>query len=177
MTAYGPTELATAFRTVRKNTVQVAEDIPEDKYDFAGAPGTATVSETLRHLIYSPMLHEDIHRVNRATTLVGYDFGKVFGGMKAKEAEKRSKSEIIAQLESEGERFAAWLESLTPEFLAERVGSPTGQGSSSRLEGLLSPKEHEMHHRAQLMLIERMLGITPHLTRQREERQRQQQKS
>jgi uncharacterized damage-inducible protein DinB len=26
-------------------------------------------------------------------------------------------------------------------------------------------KEHEMHHRGQLMLVERMLGITPHLTR------------
>jgi uncharacterized damage-inducible protein DinB len=34
---------------------------------------------------------------------------------------------------------------------------------------LLAVKEHEMHHRAQLMLVERMLGITPHLTRQREE--------
>jgi len=31
---------------------------------------------------------------------------------------------------------------------------------------LLSAKEHEMHHRAQLMLIERLLGIVPHLTRQ-----------
>jgi uncharacterized damage-inducible protein DinB len=30
-----------------------------------------------------------------------------------------------------------------------------------------------MHHRGQLMLIERMLGIVPHLTRQREERARQ----
>ena len=30
---------------------------------------------------------------------------------------------------------------------------------------LLAPKEHEMHHRAQLMMIQRMLGITPHLTR------------
>jgi uncharacterized damage-inducible protein DinB len=35
---------------------------------------------------------------------------------------------------------------------------------------LLSTKEHEMHHRGQLMLVERMLGITPHLTRQMEER-------
>lgn len=26
-------------------------------------------------------------------------------------------------------------------------------------------KEHEMHHRGQLMLVERMLGIVPHLTR------------
>lgn len=35
---------------------------------------------------------------------------------------------------------------------------------------LMSTKEHEMHHRGQLMLVERMLGITPHLTRQMEER-------
>ena len=30
-----------------------------------------------------------------------------------------------------------------------------------------------MHHRGQLMLIERILGIVPHLTRQREERAQQ----
>jgi uncharacterized damage-inducible protein DinB len=35
---------------------------------------------------------------------------------------------------------------------------------------LLSPKEHEMHHRAQLMLVERMLGIVPHLTREQQAR-------
>jgi hypothetical protein len=28
-----------------------------------------------------------------------------------------------------------------------------------------------MHHRAQLMLIERIVGITPHLTRRMQERQ------
>lgn len=30
-----------------------------------------------------------------------------------------------------------------------------------------------MHHRGQLMLIQRMLGIVPHLTRQREARRRE----
>ena len=34
----------------------------------------------------------------------------------------------------------------------------------------MSVKEHEMHHRGQLMLIERMLGIVPHLTRARQNR-------
>jgi len=29
-------------------------------------------------------------------------------------------------------------------------------------------KEHEMHHRAQLTVIERLLGIVPHLTRNRQ---------
>jgi uncharacterized damage-inducible protein DinB len=35
---------------------------------------------------------------------------------------------------------------------------------------ILSVKEHEMHHRGQLMLVERILGIVPHLTRQIQER-------
>ena len=38
---------------------------------------------------------------------------------------------------------------------------------------ILSVKEHEMHHRGQLMLIERLLGIVPHLTREREARMAQ----
>jgi uncharacterized damage-inducible protein DinB len=30
---------------------------------------------------------------------------------------------------------------------------------------ILGFKEHEMHHRGQLMVVERMLGIVPHPTR------------
>ena len=48
-------------------------------------------------------------------------------------------------------------------------------GSKSTFEMLLGIKEHEMHHRAQLFLIERMVGIVPHLTRARMERMAQQQ--
>ena len=32
---------------------------------------------------------------------------------------------------------------------------------------LLGVKEHEMHHRGQLMLVQRLLGQVPHLTRAR----------
>jgi uncharacterized damage-inducible protein DinB len=45
--------------------------------------------------------------------------------------------------------------------------------SKSRFEMILSVKEHEMHHRGQLMLIERLLGVVPHLTREREARMAQ----
>jgi uncharacterized damage-inducible protein DinB len=68
-------------------------------------------------------------------------------------------------LRSRGESFAAWLETLTPEMLSEMVTVADGSGAKSRFEQLLGVKEHEMHHRAQLMLIERQLGIVPHLTR------------
>ncbi len=47
----------------------------------------------------------------------------------------------------------------------------------SRFEMILSVKEHEMHHRGQLMLVERMVGIVPHLTGQFEQRMAQAQKA
>ena len=125
------------------------------------------------------MIYDDMHRDRRITTLKGYDFGVITGRTEAEENKPRSKAEIVQLLKTEGERFAAWLESLSPEFLAETFTDPTGTSSRTRFESLLGAKEHEMHHRGQLMLIQRMLGITPHLTRQRQERiqQREQAKA
>ena len=50
MNYYGAKDLAESFRTVRKNTIQVAEDIPEDKYSYRAAPDTMSVGEILAHL-------------------------------------------------------------------------------------------------------------------------------
>ena len=38
MTYYGSKELAAAFRTVRNNTIKIAEEIPESQYGVAAAP-------------------------------------------------------------------------------------------------------------------------------------------
>jgi predicted unusual protein kinase regulating ubiquinone biosynthesis (AarF/ABC1/UbiB family) len=76
----------------------------------------------------------------------------------------------VELLRTEGERFASWMESLAPEFLAQSITEANGKTAKSWFERLQGAKEHEMHHRAQLMLIERQLGIVPHLTRQFQER-------
>jgi uncharacterized damage-inducible protein DinB len=170
MSTYGAKEMAAAFRLVRKNTVQIAEEIPEDKYGFVAAPGVRTVGTLLTHMVFAPGLYEDIHRTKQLSTLKGYDFMAFLSRAGAEEKKSRSKAEIVGLLKGEGERLAAWLDSLTPAFLAETYTDVMGQNPKTRVEGLLSFKEHEMHHRGQLMLIERMLGITPHLTRQMEER-------
>ena len=170
MISYGGKELASAFRTVRKNTIQVAEDIPESKYGFVAAPEVRSVARMLTHIAIATQVWEEGHKTKRLTTLVGYDFSGLIDRLNAEEAKTRSKSEILELLRTEGERFAAWMETLTPEFLAEMVTEPDGKTAKSRFERLLGAKEHEMHHRAQLMLIERELGIVPHLTRQFHER-------
>jgi uncharacterized damage-inducible protein DinB len=166
---YGGKELAGAFRTVRKNTVQVAEDIPELSYGFVAAPEVRSVARMLTHVAIATRIWEEIHK-KRLTTLVGLDFFGMMDRYNAEEAKPRSKAEILDLLRSEGEQFAAWMETLTPEILAETATEPDGKTAKTRFERLLGAKEHEMHHRAQLMLIERQLGIVPHLTRQFNER-------
>jgi len=170
MTAYSGKELANAFRTVRKNTVQVAEDIPESQYGHVAAPECKSVGRMLTHIAVAQGFWDEIHRKQRRTTMQGIDFVAMGERAEANESKPRSKAEIVELLRTEGEQFAAWLETLTPEFLAEMVTEGDGKTARSRFESLLGVKEHEMHHRAQLMLIERQLGIVPHLTRQRNER-------
>src|SRR3954465_8942934 len=170
MVNYGTTELAKAYLTVRRNTIQVANDIPEDKYDFKAAPDPRSVRELLGHIAVITMLHYDFHRDRRLTTLAGYDFMAYMTRSNAEANRKRSKAELVALLESEGEKFAQWLESLDDKFLNETYTDPMGQNPRTRFEHLLSAKEHEMHHRGQLMLIQRILGVAPHLTREAQER-------
>ena len=126
-----------------------------------------------------PSLPERIHGTERLSTLEGFDFFEVFGGLIAKEKEPRTKAQVIDLLRKEGDRFAGFLEGLKDDFLAERVTFPAGMTppSKTRFEMLMSAKEHEMHHRGQLMLIERMIGITPHLTRDMEARIAEMQKA
>jgi uncharacterized damage-inducible protein DinB len=90
----------------------------------------------------------------------------------AEEAKPRTKAEIIAFLKTEGDKFASFLEGLQESFLGEPVSMPPGAqpATKSRFEMLLGAKEHEMHHRAQLMTLQRMIGQVPHLTRQMQER-------
>jgi uncharacterized damage-inducible protein DinB len=168
MTYYGGKELAEAFRTVRKNTIQVAEDIPEEKYSFRAAPDTMSAGEMLAHLAATPHWAQQLFFVEKKTTIAMEDFGRWMGELNAQSNALTSKAQIIEALKTNGEAFAKQLESVTEEQLAQSIAAPNG--SKSAFEMLMGIKEHEMHHRAQLFLIERIVGIVPHLTRARQER-------
>jgi len=172
MTYYGGKDLANAFRTVRNNTIKTAEDIPEDRYDFSPAPECRSIRKTLAHIALGPRFQHHIHST-KISDLATLNFMDMFQGLVAEENKPRTKAELIEFLKTEGEKFATFLESLPESTLGETVkmtpGAP-GPATKSRFEMLLSPKEHEMHHRAQLMTMQRMCGVVPHLTRQLQER-------
>jgi uncharacterized damage-inducible protein DinB len=172
MTYYGAEELARSFRTVRKNTIKIAEEIPEDKYGFRPAEGCRSVAETLVHVAVLTRVPEQIHVIEHRSSLVGFDFFGMMGKLQAEMKTPRTKAQILELLRSEGEKFGKLLDGASEAFLAEQVEYPEPMEPrvKSRFEMLSAPKEHEMHHRGQLMVIQRMLGITPHLTRQMQER-------
>jgi uncharacterized damage-inducible protein DinB len=171
LTYYGGHALAAAFRTVRNNTIRIAEDIPENRYDFRSAPDTRSIGQMLAHIALIPSFALHIHG-NKIDDLGTVNFPELVQKTRAEEATPRNKAEIVAILKSEGERFGAFLEGLSESFLAETVAMPPGAdpAARSRFEMLLSAKEHEMHHRGQLMMLQRMVGLVPHLTRQMQER-------
>ena len=173
MTYYGPKEIAESFRTVRRNTVQVAEDIPEDKYSYRAAADTMSVAEMLAHLACTPHWAQQCFVVEKKTNVVMEDFGRWMGELNGKAKALATKAQIVAALKTNGETFANQLEGMSEAQLAQTITAPNG--SKSAFEMLIGIKEHEMHHRAQLFLIERMVGIVPHLTRARQERVAQQQ--
>jgi uncharacterized damage-inducible protein DinB len=177
MKYYGAKELAESFRTVRNNTILTAQDIPEDRYAFSAAEGTRTVEKMLTHIALGHRFQLRFHAVEKRTNFDGFDFPTLFAEFMAEEAKPRTKAEVLALLKETGEAWAKFVEGLSDEFLSDTVHMPAGStpATKSRFEMILSVKEHEMHHRGQIMLIERMVGIVPHLTRQFQERMAQSQ--
>ena len=164
MYQYDARQLADSLRTVRKNTIQVADDIPESQYQYRPTPESRSVAELLVHIAWLASADRFFHEDEHCESVEAFDFGALIGKTVAEEKILRSKAEIIDLLRTGGERYVQWVEQLPEAFLSERVAWPGG-GSKNRFEMLIGTKEHEMQHRAQLTVIERLIGLVPHFTR------------
>ena len=171
MTYYGAKDLAASFRTVRGNTLKIAEEIPENKYDFKAANESRTIGKTLTHIALGTGFQSHIQQ-NKFTDLTKVNFPELMQRLMTEEKAPHTKEQIIEMLKLSGEKWAGFVEGLTDSFLGEQVAMPAAMSNppKSRFEMILGVKEHEMHHRGQLMLIERMIGIVPHLTREMQAR-------
>jgi uncharacterized damage-inducible protein DinB len=168
MNPYGPQQLANAVRTVRKNTILVAEDIPEESYGYRVTPDGRSVAETLLHIAAASQLDYYVHGKERVFAIEDFAlFGNLLKESPIHEKLPYSKAEIVNLLRTEGEKWAEFVEKIPQAQAEELVAMPNGAPAKSRFEMLHGTKEHEMHHRAQLMVVERLLGVVPHITRNR----------
>jgi uncharacterized damage-inducible protein DinB len=168
MNYYSGLDCGKAFRTVRRNTIQVALDIPAEQWGFRPTPDSLSVHEILAHLASYTTWYLKLHRDEKKDFVSLEDFGVYMGATKAFEQALDTRDGVLAALESEGEAFAAMLDGMSDETLGEYVSFTPPLPTKTRFEMLIGAKEHEMHHRGQLMVYERMVGVVPHLTRQRQ---------
>jgi len=169
VTYYTGKDLARSFRTVRRNTLQIANEIPEEHYGVRAAPDTRSVLETLQHITANPTWQHRLHGHDKKSFVAYEDFGSYIGAATQYGASLKDKAAVLKALETDGETFASFLDSLGDDVLSQMVSFPEPEKNpaKTRFEMLLGVKEHEMHHRGQLMVIQRQLGIVPHLTRAR----------
>ena len=163
MSLYGIRQLTDSVRAVRANTILMADDIPESQYGFRATPAGRSVAETLVHIAWLATSDRILHEEERLAAVERFDFPALLRKSEVEEKRPRSKADILELLRTEGERQARWLEQLPETFLAERVKLP-GDGSVSRFEMLVATKEHELQHRAQLTVIDRLIGVVPRFT-------------
>src|SRR6516225_3828211 len=119
MSLYGPKQLADSMRTVRKNTILIAEDIREKDYGYRPTPESRSVAETLVHIAFLSQADRRLHGDQRVSSLEGFNFGEWIKQSEAEEKRPRSKSEIIGLLRTEGDRWSQWVEGLPEALLSE----------------------------------------------------------
>src|SRR5215472_6057439 len=102
MTYYTSADLASAFRTVRKNTLLIAHDIPAEKYAYRATPDTRTVCETLAHVASNTRWVHKLHGIDKATEMSRETFGPYIGEANAFAATLTTKEAVVAALEHEG---------------------------------------------------------------------------
>ncbi len=73
------------FRTVRNNTIKIAEEIPEDKYSFQAASESRTVAQTLVHIAMGTRFSTMVHGAQKLSTLEGFNFYSFIHPIQAEE--------------------------------------------------------------------------------------------
>ena len=154
--------LLDSWKTVRQDTAQAVEDMPESDMDFRPVPEVMTFREIARHILASTyalsgLLLDGVEKIDRQEMI------KRFPPVAADASAAVLASELRSRMD---ERLAA-LSAQPPEFYAGVITRFDGQ-QVTRQEMIQTIKEHELTHRAQLFLYLRLKGIVPVTTRRRQ---------
>ena len=135
------------WNRVHQQTVRLMATAPSEKFDWKTCDSAMTLGELMNHLYLA-----EAGLIQAALT------GKfsTAGGPEA----KSTTEDVVAAFEKSHEEQVAQVASLTPDQLLEEV-MPFGEkyGPMTRKSLLHMMSEHEVHHRGQLYVYLRMLGV------------------
>jgi len=154
-------DLLAAWNREAKKLIDMAEDFPEDKYNYKPTPEVRSFAEQLTHV------------AEANARFAGLARGQAPGGPEHHDAAPKNKAEIVAMLKKSFEDAAAAIQSAGDAGLAQPIKLPTRTITGYGL--WTSATINAAEHYGNLVVYYRLNGLVPPTTRAAQERQRQQQ--
>lgn len=155
--------LVNTWKEFRKGLIAEVEQIPEDKFSFRATPETRTIAEILQHIVeVQKMLVGEIARPD--ASLRRQSFADHVQEYAPEVKAVTDKDGLLELLRSSMEVCEASLRS-NDDLMSGEIGGLDGK-PSPKLKTVNFAMSHEMYHRGQLTVYERLLNLEPALTRQ-----------
>lgn len=151
-------EMAEIMQHMKAYTLAIANQMPEDKYDFRPSKDDTVRSfgEQLKHLIYN-----NNHQADNVLMAKTFDGPELIKGMEAYEEIKMTKAEIIDKLSKSFDKLIARFEGMTDADFDTQFTLPFVKTPKSLRVMAMFVRDHITHHRAEIIVYLRMNGIEP----------------
>ena len=154
--------LIESWSEVRAGLIKEVSQIPEDQFSFRAASETRSVAELLQHVIQTQkMLVGESCRAD--TNLMRQSFAAHIKEYAPDVASVQDKNGLLEMLRSSMETSEASIRGCG-EGLQQNMRRFDGK-EVTKTDFLTFAIAHEMYHRGQLTVYERLLGVEPALTR------------
>ena len=149
------------WKDVRSGLIQEVEKIPADQFSFRATPETRSIAELLQHIIESQKILvaetcRDEANVRRQSFA---DHSKEHAAGVREVADKQGLTDLLRSAMDDAESCIRAHGDRWEEPMTGVDGRPTTKGAF-----LTFAFSHEMYHRGQLTVFERLLNIEPVLT-------------
>ena len=153
--------LIESWSEVRTGLINEASQIPDDKFSFRATPETRSVAELLQHVVQTQkMIVGETCRDD--TNLMRQSFADHINEYAPDVAGVGDKNGLLELLRSSMEPSEAAIRGYG-DGLVQKMRRFDGK-EISKLDFLNFAVAHEMYHRGQLTVYERLLGVEPALT-------------
>ncbi|MFQ6045684.1 MAG: DinB family protein [Gemmatimonadales bacterium] len=151
------------WRDVRRGLIAEVENIRATKFDYRPVPEVRSVRELVQHILEVAMM------MTGELTQPGHHFhGASYAKLLEEHAgaayDATTKKELLALLESQMNDAAERFEAAGEEAIMQPIRNFDGS-YWTRMQWLHHGIQHEMYHRGQLCTYERLMGLTPALTK------------
>jgi uncharacterized damage-inducible protein DinB len=136
------------YQRIKQRSLKVIRIIPEEQLEFRLQEGDFSLGDLARHII---LIERDMYHFNLRGQKSRYQgCGPAYGA---------TLDEILKLYERTMEEMIGLLQDQPPSYFQEKCLTPAGN-PIRRGKWLRAMIEHEVHHRGQIYLLLRQLGIT-----------------